>query len=200
MKLSINSKKLNIPTGYHPTEKTHSAIVKQTGHYDFRTTAAANSNPGTGNRTNPTNPITKTTRDVIQHQRVLINAIPRYIYGPSRRKQQQNTPKSYGTAPAAFRKQFQQPFGKSNDKDSSDEADDGDDVPTDTSDKECGSNPHHVSKQIESLQKSYYEKINRFYRKDTSDFDSNLSNYKRHLRMHNVNRSIWVHSFPIMLT
>lgn len=66
--------------------------------------------------------------------------------------------------------------------------------------KYFGSKPHHMSKQIDSLQKAYYEKSENFTGKDTDDFDSKLTTFKSCLGMHGVNQDVWVRAFPLMLT
>lgn len=59
--------------------------------------------------------------------------------------------------------------------------------------------PHHISKQVETLMKSYYDRTEKFSGLDTDDFDSKLDNYERHLELHSVDKSVWVRAFPVML-
>lgn len=63
-------------------------------------------------------------------------------------------------------------------KESSEESEQGaEEENMDTVDEEYGTKPHHVSKQIESLQKGYDDKSMRFSGKDTDNFDSKLKVY-----------------------
>lgn len=60
--------------------------------------------------------------------------------------------------------------------------------------------PQHISKQVETLMKAYYDKSEKLSGLDSDEFDSKLETYRGHIDLHHVEKSVWVKAFPFMLT
>lgn len=71
---------------------------------------------------------------------------------------------------------------------------------TETADDYTETKPHHILKQVESVQNAYYDKADKFSGHDTDDFDSKLNTFRSKLGINAVGNSVWVRAFPIILT